>query len=119
MKGSEAGILKISMCSPGELPGGPPTAPHFPCRTLVFVNTATLENERMLRDSELAQVLGVSATTVKWWRVQNRGPKWVKVGRSVFYRIADVRIWIDQLPTGGGVPWGARREASAGMRAER
>jgi Helix-turn-helix domain len=36
----------------------------------------------------------VSPATLAKWRVQGDGPPFIKVGRSVFYRGADVNRWM-------------------------
>ena len=43
---------------------------------------------------EAANELGVSATTLTDWRAAARGPKYVKVGRRVLYRVGDLREFI-------------------------
>lgn len=40
--------------------------------------------------------IGVARQTLARWRVQGNGPKYVKVGRLVFYRAGDVRAWLAQ-----------------------
>lgn len=36
----------------------------------------------------------VSESTLEKWRSTGRGPKFVKAGRAVFYRRADVEAWL-------------------------
>jgi hypothetical protein len=52
-------------------------------------------NLTLLTEADLATVLEVEARTVQAWRAEGRGPDFVKLGKSVFYRVADVRDWID------------------------
>jgi DNA-binding transcriptional regulator YiaG len=49
----------------------------------------------LLSPPDLASLLGVDERTLAAWRVQRRGPDFVKLGRSVFYRRPDVSKWID------------------------
>jgi len=49
----------------------------------------------LLTDEELAVTLKVTANTLETWRGQGKGPAWVKLGKQVFYRLTDVRKWID------------------------
>lgn len=35
----------------------------------------------------------VSVTTLKQWRYLGKGPKYVKIGQSVRYRIEDIETW--------------------------
>lgn len=49
----------------------------------------------LLTEEELAQILHLSPNTLQVWRVEGKGPKFVKLGKGVFYRDADVFDWID------------------------
>lgn len=50
----------------------------------------------MLEDTkETAKRLCVQMNTLERWRVHGTGPKFVKVGRRVFYRVADVEAYLD------------------------
>ena len=51
-----------------------------------------------LRVKDAAKRLGLSASTLNKWRTQGTGPKFVKMGRAVCYRPADLDAWLsDQL----------------------
>lgn len=39
--------------------------------------------------------LGMASTTLRRWRSEGRGPRWVKVGRLAKYRVADLADWAD------------------------
>lgn len=41
-----------------------------------------------------AKYLGVAVQTLANWRSLRRGPKWVKVGGKVFYRLADLEAFV-------------------------
>lgn len=43
---------------------------------------------------ELAQHLRTVPSTCRYWRMQGKGPKGVKVGRRVLYDVAEVERWI-------------------------
>lgn len=43
---------------------------------------------------ELAQALEVTTETLGTWRNKGQGPKHVKLGKQVFYRLVDVEDWI-------------------------
>jgi hypothetical protein len=45
---------------------------------------------------ELADVLGVPVSTVSNWRVEGKGPKFIKVGKHVRYAIDDVVAWTNE-----------------------
>jgi len=44
---------------------------------------------------ELADVLGVSRSTVYQWRVHGTGPKAIRVGKHTRYRASEVVAWLD------------------------
>lgn len=48
----------------------------------------------LLSPADLATLIAVDERTLAVWRAQKRGPDTVKLGRSVFYRRADVEAWI-------------------------
>lgn len=39
--------------------------------------------------------LGLAGQTLARWRHEGIGPKFVRLGRRVFYRTSDLRSWID------------------------
>jgi predicted DNA-binding transcriptional regulator AlpA len=45
-------------------------------------------------EDELAAALGVTANTLGQWRAKNYGPRHIKLGKGVFYKMADVREWV-------------------------
>ncbi|YCU34414.1 helix-turn-helix transcriptional regulator [Mycobacteroides abscessus] len=72
---------------------------------------------------ELASMIGVSASTVRWWKQTGKGPRSAKIGKHVKYRRKDVEAWVESLfeaqPEPKMVdyelkPLGRRRIASAG-----
>jgi predicted DNA-binding transcriptional regulator AlpA len=48
---------------------------------------------RHLTTSELAERLQVAPETVRSWRVYGTGPSYLKFGRGIRYRLADVEAW--------------------------
>jgi hypothetical protein len=49
-----------------------------------------------LMDSvQLADFLTNKPNTVEGWRIKGIGPKYIKIGRLVRYRLADVEEWIE------------------------
>lgn len=47
---------------------------------------------------------GITENTLKDWRYKNVGPKWIPVGRHVFYDWGDVEAWIDAKRKGRDIP---------------
>jgi predicted DNA-binding transcriptional regulator AlpA len=50
----------------------------------------------MLDTKEAAGYLGLAAITLQIWRSQGRGPRYVRMGRAIRYRMADLDTWVDQ-----------------------
>lgn len=55
----------------------------------------------LLTESEVAQRLRVSLACLRRWRLERRGPRFVKVGSRVRYPSEELDGWIETLPTRG------------------
>ena len=55
----------------------------------------------LLTETEVSRVLRVSLATLRKWRVDKRGPRFIKIGPLVRYQLEDLRDWLSSLPTGG------------------
>lgn len=58
-------------------------------------------SERLLTESEAADIIGFSRNTLRAWRVTGRHhtsppPRFVKCGRAVRYRYSELLDWIGQ-----------------------
>lgn len=51
---------------------------------------------KLLTNSQTAELLGLKPNTLEIWRVEGRGPTFIKIGRSVRYRESDVVQWIEE-----------------------
>ncbi len=60
-----------------------------------------------LNEQEVSKRLNVSVATLRRWRLEKRGPTFVKVGALVRYRPEDLDSWVAALPTGGDPAGGA------------
>ena len=47
-----------------------------------------------LNTFEAADLLGVSPATLRTWRATDRGPRFYKCKRAVFYKVEDLEAWI-------------------------
>jgi excisionase family DNA binding protein len=56
-----------------------------------------------LNEQEVSERLNVSVATLRRWRLEKRGPMFLKVGSLVRYRPEDLDSWVSALPTGGTV----------------
>ena len=55
-----------------------------------------MDNDQLLSQVEAAELLGISPSTMNGWRVQGRGPAFVRLtARCVRYRISDLERWVD------------------------
>ncbi|QWV97455.1 helix-turn-helix domain-containing protein [Geomonas nitrogeniifigens] len=48
----------------------------------------------LLTTQEAAEILRVKESTLEQWRWQGRGPQFVKLGRLVRYRLADLEAYL-------------------------
>ncbi len=55
----------------------------------------------LLRQVEVQNMLGVAASTIEQWRLRGQGPRFVKLGRSVRYRLSDVNSYLASLKSYG------------------
>jgi excisionase family DNA binding protein len=58
----------------------------------------------LLTEGDIAERLHVSLASVRRWRLEHRGPQFIKVGSLVRYRQEDLERWLAALPTGGCAP---------------
>jgi len=49
-----------------------------------------------LNEKQTAKVLGIAVQTLRNWRHQRKGPKYIKMGRSVRYQQDDLQEYIDR-----------------------
>jgi len=62
----------------------------------------TDDSTRHLSPAELAGRLGVPLETIYGWNKLHTGPRFMKVGRHVRYRLADVLAWEESRTVGSG-----------------
>ncbi len=58
------------------------------------IKSVTLPPSDLLSERELARLLGKSLRTIRRWSVERRGPRKVKLGKSVFYRRESLLRWM-------------------------
>jgi hypothetical protein len=58
--------------------------------------------EDLLTEHDVARLLGRKLKTVQKDRLLGRGPRYLKIGRSVRYRPADIAAFIEICPSNGG-----------------
>jgi hypothetical protein len=67
----------------------------------------------LLTEEEVAKQLHVSIASLRRWRLERRGPQFLKVGSLVRYRPEEIESWLAALPTGGA----GRAETHSPLRA--
>ncbi len=50
----------------------------------------------LLTETQAAELLAIKTKTLQAWRVRGGGPRYVKMGRCVRYRLADLEEYIRQ-----------------------
>ena len=55
----------------------------------------------LLNETEVAKKLRVSLACLRRWRLEKRGPMFLKIGSLVRYQPEDLDAWLQSLPTGG------------------
>jgi predicted DNA-binding transcriptional regulator AlpA len=59
--------------------------------------------EELLNEHDVARVTGLSVASVRRWRLLRQGPRYLKIGSAVRYRMEDISAWLATRPTGGEV----------------
>lgn len=52
-----------------------------------------LDPNALLRPRHLSERWDKSPRTLQRWRAEGRGPAWLKIGGSIFYRLGDVMAY--------------------------
>lgn len=55
-----------------------------------------IQMKPLLRETQVAEILAVSLSTVRAWRAKGNGPPFIKLGRAVRYRPEHLASWIDE-----------------------
>lgn len=61
-----------------------------------MAQTDVTEKVVHLSPQEFAERLGVGPNTPAQWRMQGKGPKFIKAGRYISYRLVDIIDWENQ-----------------------
>ena len=68
-------------------------------------------------ETDVAKKLHVSLACLRRWRLEKRGPPFLKIGQLVRYRPDELENWLRSLPTGGVAE--QRKSAGSESRAPR
>jgi hypothetical protein len=69
----------------------------------------------LLTEEDVAKHLQVSLAALRRWRVEGRGPRFIKVSALVRYRPEELEDWLASQPAGGSIesPGGRKVAKSA------
>ena len=56
---------------------------------------------QLLRETDLARILGKAPVTIRRWRLLAQGPRFLRIGRNIRYRPEDLERWLETRPSGG------------------
>lgn len=54
--------------------------------------------DKLLTQKEVKEIIGLADSTLEQWRLKGKGPKFIKLGRLVRYRLSDIDAYISGLP---------------------
>lgn len=58
--------------------------------------TGNTEREPLVKTAQVAEYLGTTVNQLMRLRFEGKGPKYVRLGRSIRYRWADVDSWVNE-----------------------
>jgi len=67
---------------------------------------------KLMTEEDVSKTLNVSIAALRRWRLEQRGPLFIKVGSLVRYRPEDLESWLSILPKGGDSHCQKRRTGS-------
>jgi predicted DNA-binding transcriptional regulator AlpA len=59
-------------------------------------NAETSSADRLITTKIAADLLGRHPAVLADWRHQKRGPRYIKIGKSIRYRMSDLENWVDR-----------------------
>ena len=58
-------------------------------------NAEIASSEQSLNVPQAAEYLGIHPRTLDNWRSQHRGPRYIRLGRRIVYRVGDVEAYLE------------------------
>ena len=55
----------------------------------------------LMTEEQVSKLLHVSVASMRRWRLEKRGPAFIKVGSLVRYKPEDLELWLRAQPSGG------------------
>lgn len=53
--------------------------------------------DKLLTQKEVKEIIRLADSTLEQWRLKGKGPKFIKLGRLVRYRLSDIEAYISGL----------------------
>ena len=72
------------------------------------IEMASTSLEKLLTEHDVARITGLSVASVRRWRLLRQGPRYLKIGAAVRYKLEDIEAWLASRPTGGEQVSGAK-----------
>ena len=60
------------------------------------ITTHTIVSDPLLSPPQLAELISCKLRTLEFWRNNGKGPRFIRVGKSIRYRVSSVDSWITQ-----------------------
>jgi predicted DNA-binding transcriptional regulator AlpA len=67
---------------------------EFVAEVEMKLNTVSRQKQQFLSEREVEELGLASRRTLQSWRLLGRGPRYIKVSRSVRYRLGDIEEWL-------------------------
>lgn len=65
-------------------------------------NTTQHSTDKLLNEIAAAEMLGLSPSWLRQHRCKGTGPKFIKMGRAVRYRVSDLAAYVESRSVGVG-----------------
>ena len=62
-----------------------------------MARVAMIHPDTLFSPAELSEFLQIPEETLSKWRYRRTGPKFMRMGKHVRYRMSDVRTWMDSI----------------------
>ncbi len=57
----------------------------------------TLPDDFLLRTKQISDWTGLAIPTLEKWRLERRGPPWIRCETAIRYRVGDIRFWLKSV----------------------
>lgn len=94
MPSSKRPAPSSASASPGRAPWNLP--PKGAAMTAQTPSTQPPDDLVLLSQTQAAEFLTVQPRTLEGWRYRGDGPRFIRVGRYVRYRLRDLRVWLEE-----------------------